>query len=116
MAYTSAPQRWDHELIVGDTYQPAEVALVDDDGTAVSLTGATGLMQLVDEPGGAVLATGTVTITSGAGGTFTWAIAAATTASLIPQTAHYAVRITFSDGSIRTVLEGRVQIRLAACS
>lgn len=116
MAYTAAPQRWDHELIVGDTYQPAEVALVDDDGAAVSLVGATGTMQLVDEPGGNVLATGTVTVTSGAGGTFTWSIAAATTASLQPQTAHYGVRITFSGGEIRTVLEGRVLIRLGACS
>lgn len=111
MAYTAPPVRWDHELIIGDTYQPLTAALQDGDDAAIDITGATGTMQIRTEPGGALLATGTVTITSAVDGEFQWSIAAATTAQLQPQRAQYSVRLTFADATVRTVLEGTVQIR-----
>ncbi len=112
LPYTSPPQRWDHELIVGDTYQPAVVALTDSEGAAHDLTGATGEVQLRTEPGAALALSATwALVGSGSLGTFTWSASAASTASLAPGRYSYAVRVTFSDGSKRTVLEGTVTAR-----
>lgn len=113
MAYTAPPVQFDHELVIGDTYQPAEVQLTDGAGAGVSLSGATGEMQLRQEPGAVLIASGTVSIVSASEGIFSWSISAATTAALVPGTAQFSVRITFGDGTKRTVIEGTVTIRRA---
>lgn len=110
MSYTAGPVRWDHDLIIGDTYFPAVAALATDD-VALDITGATGVAELRAEPGGAVVASPTVALIDGAAGTFKWALPAATTAIIPARSYLYFVRLTFADGSIRTVLEGRVNAR-----
>jgi predicted alpha/beta-hydrolase family hydrolase len=113
--YTAPPMKWDHELIIGDTYQPATVQLVDADDVAYPLDGATGECQIRTEPGGELLLSPTVTV-DGTTDTFTWSSAVAATAVLLPQRAKYSLRLTFSDGSKRTVLEGVVTIRRSVVS
>lgn len=114
--YTADPFRFDHELVIGDTYQPATVTLQDSAGTAHSLSGATGLCYLREEPGGEILLTPTVTVTNAANGIFTWSSTAAATAALVPGKARYGVRITFSGGEKRTIVEGYVTIRRGVLS
>lgn len=111
MPYTAPPQQWDHTAIVADTYQPAEARLVDEDGEPYSLAGVTGVAQVRAVPGGAVALTPTVTITDAADGRFTWAAAAASTASLQPGDYQYGVRLTWGDGTVRTVLFGVVRFQ-----
>jgi hypothetical protein len=111
--YTSPPQYFDHELVAGDTYQAAVVTLLDGAGAAYDLTGVTGLAELRERVGGAVVLTPTVTITSPAGGQFTWASPAAQTASLRPDTYNYGVRLTWGDGTVRTILAGVVTVLAA---
>lgn len=106
-----SPYRYDHSLIIGDTYQPALVTVVDADGVAVSLVGATGSGVIVDARTRATLATLTVAVVDGAAGEFQWSVAAATTASLSPGRAEYSVVMTFADTTIRTLVEGAITIR-----
>jgi threonine dehydrogenase-like Zn-dependent dehydrogenase len=111
VSYTAPPSRYDHELIIGDTYIVV-ASLVDEDGEAYDITGATGTASIATEPGGTELAAPTVALV-GAGtlGTFSWTLAAATTAALTAARAQYSVRLTFADASKHTILEGVVQIR-----
>lgn len=111
MAYTADPVTWPHQLVIGDTYQPAIVTLEDDDGAAYNLTGATGVCQIRTEPGGTLLLSPTVSLVDAANGQFTWISAAASTASLQPQRAKYSVRLTFADATVRTIVEGPITIR-----
>ena len=114
--YTADPFRFDHELIIGDTYQPCTVTLKDSTGTAYSLSGATGVCYLREEPGGEILLTPTVTVTDAAAGIFTWSASATLTAALVPGKARFAVRITFASGDKRTIVEGDVKIRRGVIS
>lgn len=109
--YTADPQKWDHNLWIGDTYQPVEVSLIDSAGVAIDLTGVEGDAQIRTEVGGRVLLEPTVTITDDAGGTFTWSSPATETAALAAGPAIYSVRLTWVDGTVRTILEGRIQIK-----
>jgi len=111
--YTSPPQYFDHELIVGDTYQPAVVTLVDAADAPYSLVGVTGVAELRERVGGAVVLTPTVTVTDAAGGSFTWASTAAQTAGLRPDAYNYGVRLTWGDGTVRTILAGVVTVLAA---
>lgn len=111
MAYTSPPVIWHHELVIGDTYSPAVIRLTDADGDPYDLTGATGVAELRTEPGGMLLLTPTVALVDADDGQFSWSSTAAATAGLVPAKARYSVRLTFADGSKRTILEGTVLIR-----
>ncbi len=115
MSYTAGPARYDHDLIIGDTYT-VQASLEDEDGTPYDITSATGVAAIVTQLGGAVLATPTVTITDGAAGEFKWVVAAATTAALEQGTGILAVRLTFADTTVATVVEGTVKIRPSAVS
>jgi hypothetical protein len=112
VSYTAPPERWDHELVVGDTYLVV-AELVDSDGEPYDITGATGTCLIATEPGGTTLATPTVSlVTDGTDGQFQWVVAAATTAALsYPVRAQYSARLTFADATKRTILEGVVLIR-----
>lgn len=110
------PTRWDHELIIAETYDPATVTLTQEDGSVYDLTGATGEVQLRTEPGGALVLEPTWAAISAAAGTFRWSATPAETADLVPGTYRYAVRLTFSGGTVRTVLEGRVTVRRGVVS
>src|ERR1051325_3374909 len=114
--YTAPPVHWDHELIIGDTYQPVTLALADADGAAYDLTGVTGEAQVRTGPQGELMLEPTVTITSASTGRLTWSSVAAATAALLPQGARYAVRRTWPSGVVRTVVEGRVTIRRSVVS
>jgi hypothetical protein len=112
VSYTAAARQWDHELVIGDTYHPADVTLKDSAGDAYDITGASGTALITTEPtGGTTLATPTVAlVTDGSDGQFRWTVAAATTAALTAGTrAHYSVRLTFADGTKRTILYGVVE-------
>lgn len=112
MPYTSPPQRWDHELIVGDTYRPGVVVLEDSTGAAHDISGSTGEVQLRTEPGAALALSATYALdTDGTDGRFYWSASAAATAALAPGRYAYAVRLTFGDGSKRTILEGIVTVK-----
>lgn len=113
MTYTAPPVRYDHDLIIGDSYQPAEVQLLDAAGDPVSLVGATGTSALVSESTGSTLASPTVTVTDAANGRFTWSLAAATTAGLSVGYAAFYVRLTFGDTTVRVPINGRVTIKTA---
>lgn len=115
MAYSAEPVVYDHTLIIGDTYRGPTVSLVDATGAAYDLTGATGECEVVTESGGETLLTPTVTV-SGTTDDFYWSSAYSATASLQPQRARYAVRITFADGTRHTVIRGTVTILAAELS
>jgi hypothetical protein len=109
MPFTASPYKFDSQLIIGDTWQPAEVALLDDAGDPYDLTGATGECEVRSSPGSTLLLTATVSH-DGAGGVLTWVASAALTAALSAQTARYSVRLTFADATVRTVVVGTVHI------
>lgn len=110
MSYTAPPKRYDHELVVGDTYLVIG-RLLDAAGTAYDITGATGVAKVRSEPSGEVLLTPTVSlVTDGSDGYFQWTATAATTAALAPGRAQFALRLTFADGSKRTVVKGSIDI------
>ncbi|MEQ1565381.1 MAG: hypothetical protein ABMA64_07065 [Myxococcota bacterium] len=110
MSWTAQPQRFDLVHLVGETLA-LTVELVDADGVAVDLTGATGEAAVVAELGGGVVLEPVVTVTSAAGGQFTVTSTAAATAGLRPGTYRWGVRVTFGDGSVKTILEGELLAR-----
>lgn len=112
MSYDADPVVWDHLLVIGDTYNPGVVALVDRAGDPLDLTGVTGVAQLQTEPGGAVVLDATVAIVDAAAGQFRWTASATATADVPAGTYHYAVRLTWPDDTARTVLLGTVHARL----
>lgn len=109
--YTAPPQVFDHDLWIGDTYQPAVIQLLDSTGAAYNLTGASGVCELRTESGGEILLAPTVSLTDAANGKFTWSSTAVQTAALKPGRAVFGVRLTFGDGTKRTILIGTVTIR-----
>lgn len=84
-----------HDIVIriGADFR-ATFRVVDADGAAVDLTGATFTAKLARKPGSAILATFTGSIISAAAGTFSLALDAATTAALTPGPAVYDVLIT----------------------
>ena len=85
---------------------------VDENGTAVDLTGATFTAKVARKPGGAAIATFSTAIVSASAGTFKLTLPSATTATLTPGPAYYDVLITIGgetlpwdeDASIGNVL------------
>ncbi len=111
--YAGEPMIHPVTVIIGDSWS-LDVTLEDEDGVAFDITGMTGVCQIRSEPGSVVVATPTVAITSAAAGQFSATLSAATTANLSPGSYRYAVRCTFADGSVRTVLEGVATVRRVA--
>lgn len=108
-----APARWDHDLIIGDTYRVSLVLEDEDTGAALNLSAVTaGTVKLRTEPGGVVLLTPTVDLSAKATGQVVWTSPHTTTDDLQPGTAVYALQLV-SD-TYTTVVEGRVTIRRAA--
>ncbi len=101
-----------HELIIGDDYRPLVYGrLKDPTGAFYSLSGASGVAKVKTEFGGEVLATPTVTFAQDATSWyFYWALADDVTALLKPQEAYLSVRITFSDGTKKTVVRTQIAI------
>jgi hypothetical protein len=108
--YTAKPILWDHQLVIGDTYQPLIVQLLQSTGAAYDLTGVTGEAVIQDEAGGNVLVTATVSIVDAAAGKFTWSAPVADTEDLQPGNGVYSVRLTWPSGPTRTILCGNVAI------
>ncbi len=100
-------------IIIGDTWR-LDLVLEDFDedtrtATPFDLTGVTGVAKVVTEPGGAVIATPTVTIDDAAAGEFSLEIDAATTAVLDPDSElRFGVRLTWLTGEVYTVARGPV--------
>lgn len=110
--FSGVPIGWDHTLQVGDTYLPlAEVTLRDGDGVALNLTGVTGEVQLRNEDTLALVLTPTFALVDAAAGKFKWSSPPADTTALSAGRAAYSVRLTWPDGTIRTILDGTVTIR-----
>jgi hypothetical protein len=109
MPYTADPITFNHGLIAGDAYQPAEARLLDAAGAAYDLTGVTGTCEIYDPASGVVLLSPTVTITA-ATGEFTWASTAAQTAGLAAGTRRMRLRLSWS-GEPKTIIEGAVAVR-----
>jgi hypothetical protein len=107
------PVRFDHELIIGDTYR-VELVLEDEDtGAAIDLSAVTaGTVKLRTEPGGVVLLTPSVSLADKATGKIVWSSPNTTTDDLQPGTAVYALQLVSDTYTI--VVEGRVVIRRAA--
>lgn len=100
-------------LIEGDT-KAITVTVKDRDGDVVDITGATINWQAAKNPHATATltkATGGsgISITSGTGGQFRITIDAADTANLSGDFYHEA-QVTFSDGTIATVLTGKMTI------
>jgi hypothetical protein len=112
VSYSADPVRYDHSAVIGDTYQVGvlQVGSVGTDGTVTpySLAGASGVASVKQVRGGSAVLSPTVTITDAANGRFTWSDTAAHTAALSPGDYEYAVRLTFADGSVRTIVYGTV--------
>lgn len=113
MAWTADPQRHDSTLIVGDTWL-LQLTLEDADGVAHDLTGVTGVASVRSEPGGLVVATPTVTVTSADDGEVEVTMPAEDTAEMVPGNFRYAVRLTWPDGVVRTIVEGTITARRTA--
>lgn len=111
--YTADPAWFDFTQVIGDTLL-LQVALADAEGVAHDLTGVTATASVLTEIGGASVLDLTVTVTDAAAGEFEVGAAAADTAELDPGTYRYAVRITWGDGTVRTVLEGAMTARRVA--
>ena len=111
--YTADPMVYDTTLIVGDTWT-VQVTLTDSAGTAHDLTDVTGEASAAREVGSAAVATPTVTVTDAAAGQFEVVLAAAATADLTPGRYVYAVRLTWPDDTVRTVIEGVLSVRRTA--
>lgn len=109
-AYTGDPQTYDLPLVIGDTFGPHVVEFQGDNGAIVDITGATGECEVRDSIGGTLLLSPVVTV-NGSGGSFTFTAAPNLTEPLAEQRAKYSVRLTFLDGTVKTVLEGDVDIR-----
>lgn len=92
------------------------VQLVDETGAPYSISGSTGVVQIREQPGTAAILEPVYTIESASNGEFYWLSPAASTASLAPGVYQYAARVTFSDGSVRTIVEGLVTVRRVAVS
>ena len=105
--YPELPVRYDHTLIIGDTYSGAAV-FKEDDGTPRDLTGATGVATLARD--GATILSPTVSIAAPTTGAFVWTSAAGDTDDLQPGDAYLAVVLTFSDGVVKTLVDGLVQV------
>lgn len=104
--YTAEPRRFDHKHRIGDTLQPAEATLYDGDGVALSMDGVTGECAIRREPGGAVLAEPAVAC---AGTSFTWRAEVEELLEVSePGRYVYGVRLTWPDGTVRTVLIGDI--------
>jgi hypothetical protein len=88
------------------------VALEDENGTAISLTGATITAQCRVKATNATLFTFTTAIVSPAsGGKYTISIPASTTSGLTPQKGLvYDVRISFAGGDVKYWLGGDVEL------
>ncbi len=104
--YADKPVAFVHELIVGDDYRPVVVCrLKDADGAYYSLVGALGIAKLKREFGGQTLLTPTVTFGSDATSDyFYWTAPAAETELLSPMEAALSIRLTFGDGTKKTVI------------
>lgn len=115
MSYDAAPVRWDHELVLGDTYSPGVVTLVDGADLPLDLTGVEGAAALRREPGDEAVLAPTVEILSPeTDGQFRWRSDATDTASLAAGTYRYGVRLTWPDGTAKTIVEGTVVARRVA--
>lgn len=115
MSYDADPVRWDHELVIGDTYSPGVVELVDGDGVPLDLTGVEGAAALRVEPGDEAVLEPTVTVLSPAtDGQFRWRSEAVDTAELPAGTYRFALRLTWPDDTAKTVIEGTVVARRVA--
>jgi hypothetical protein len=112
MAWTADPFTHDTTLIVGDTWL-VEATLEDASGVPHDLTGVTGEASIRSEPGGVVVATPTVSVTSATDGEFSVSVPATTTADLAPGSYRWAARLEWGDGTIKTVVEGRLTVRRA---
>lgn len=105
------PIVFNHSLRVGDTYQPTWVQLTVG-GEVVTLEGASGTWSLRREAGGLVLADGEVLVNE-VSNVFSWVAAHAATAALAEhagEMARFALRLTFGDGTRRTVIVGDVEL------
>jgi hypothetical protein len=111
--WTADPFVHDAVCIVGDTLL-LQFALEDSDGVAHNLSGVTGTASIRTEPGGLSVASPTVTVTSAADGEWEVELAAASTASLSPGSYRWAARLTWGDGTVKTVVEGRLTVRKVA--
>lgn len=96
----------------GDTY-PEPFALVDQDGAAINLTGASLVLTVDPSPAPADasrnVASITGTVTSAVGGLVQFAPSSGE-ADLSPAVYHYDVQLTDSGGAVRTVCAGKWEI------
>lgn len=104
----AAPPEYDHRMIIGDTYAPGILQLVDDTGAPIDLTGSTGEVQVRETPTSALLLEPTYSVSDGPTGRFTWTAPASETALVPAGVYRYAVRITYLDGTVRTELGGKL--------
>jgi len=112
MPYSADPKRFDELSVwIGDTLHSGDIILQDAAGVAYSLAGASGECVVLSEPGGDTLLSPTVTISGPSTGTFYFSDTAANTADLAPQTGQFFIRLTFGDGTKRTILYGKIEIR-----
>lgn len=108
--WNADPARFDHSLVMGNTWSPGEIRLLDGVDSPIDLTGTTGIVRMRTETGGTLLLSGTYTLTNAVDGRFNWVALPAATAGLSPGVYPYEVQVTFPDGTVRTVLMGRVSV------
>lgn len=99
--------KYNHELVIGNTYRQI-AALTDEDGAAIDITGLTGVCQIKDEVNGTVIASPIVSIISASAGTLQWVLAAASTATIEPDSYVYHVTVTYASGDVETICNGQI--------
>lgn len=115
MAYPSTPGRHAIDVVIGDNLAIV-VRLLDDEGTGFDLSAATGTGQITVQNDGTVLLALTVGTTGDvarplSSGYFLISATAAETAALTAQLAEYAIRLTWADPYVATVLLGDCTVR-----
>lgn len=111
-AYTADPVRYDLVQVIGDTLL-LQLALADADEVPHDLTGATIAVEVVTKAGAPDALNIAAEVTDADGGLFELSATAEDTAELAAGTYRYAVRITWPDETVRTVLEGTLYARPA---
>lgn len=109
-----AAATWNHELVIGDTYEPAIVRFTDANGEPIPLTGVTGDVALTRN--GRIILTAAVVPVDEDDGKLKWTAPASETAVLSPGRAEFALRLDFADGRRSTVITGVVTLVLTPTS
>lgn len=102
------PVRYDHTIVIGDTYSGLTLTLADAAGTPYDVTGVTGECILRRTLDGPAELEPVVSVVDGPAGEVAWEAPDTETAALVPGPYIWALRLTWPGGQVKTYLVGTI--------